>query len=70
MKNRCLRANGQQRAWFATAADAVAFADDPENTAYRGDVAVQCPNPGCEGGWHLSQPHWPDAIAATQGKAN
>jgi len=39
----------------------VAFAADPKNIRYRGDIPVLCTN-GC--GWHLSQPHWPDAVAA------
>jgi len=70
MKNPYLRTNGTPRAWFATAAEAVAFAENPENVAYQGDVAVQCSEPGCEGGWHLSQPWWPDAVAATRAQVN
>ena len=68
--NRCRRTNGTPRAWFATAADAVAFTDNPENTEYQGDVAVHCSNPGCESGWHLSQQSWPDAVAARRAQAN
>jgi hypothetical protein len=68
-QNRCRRSNGTLRAWFSTAAEAVAFAENPLNTAYLGDVAVQCFKPGCSG-WHLSQPHWPDAWAAVKGRVN
>jgi len=64
----CRRSDGTLRAWFATAAEAVAFAENPVNTAYHGDVAVRCLKPGCAG-WHLSQPHWPDAEAAVMGCA-
>jgi len=66
---RCRRSNGTLRAWFETAEEAVAFAENPLNTAYHGDVAVQCLKPGC-GGWHLSQPHWPDACVAAKAWIN
>jgi hypothetical protein len=65
IRTRCLRRDGTERAWFGTAADAVAFANDPANTAYAGDVAVRCTKPSCRG-WHLSQPFWPDAVAAVE----
>ena len=68
-QNRCRRSNGTLRAWFATVEEAVAFAENPLNTAYHGDVAVRCLKPGC-GGWHLSQPHWPDACAAAKAWIN
>jgi len=68
--NRCRRPNGTLRAWFATAAEAVAFAENPTNVAYRGDVAVLCLKPGCEGGWHLSRRSWPDALAAAKAQIN
>lgn len=61
--NRCRRSNRTLRAWFGTRAEAVAFAKDPNNPAYHGDIPVRCLKPGC-GGWHLSQPSWPDALAA------
>jgi hypothetical protein len=67
--NRCRRPNGTLRAYFATAAEAVAFADNPANIAYQGDVAVLCLKPNC-GGWHLSQPDWPDAQAAANAVVN
>jgi hypothetical protein len=60
---RCRRANGTERAWFATKEDAEAFAADPKNVRYRGDIPVLCTRIGCDG-WHLSQPHWADALAA------
>ena len=62
-QNRCRRSNGTLRAWFATRAEAVAFAVNPMNTAYHGDIPVRCLKLGCHS-WHLSQPHWPDAAAA------
>jgi hypothetical protein len=68
-QNRCRRSNGTLRAWFATGEEAVAFAENPMNTAYYGDVPVLCLKPGC-GGWHLSQPHWPDARAAAKAWVN
>lgn len=69
-ENRCRRSNGTFRAWFANAAEAVAFATNPANhPVYQGDVAVQCWTPGC-GGWHLSRPWWPDAVAATKASVN
>lgn len=66
---KCRRPNGTLRAWFATKEEAEAFAADPRNTAYHGDVPVLCMNIGCDG-WHLSQPHWPDAMAAAQAWVN
>jgi hypothetical protein len=60
-QNRCRRSNGTLRAWFATSAEAIAFAANPANVGYQGDVPVRCAK--CLG-WHLSQPDWPDAIAA------
>jgi hypothetical protein len=59
--NRCRRTDGSQRAWFATREEAVAFEADLKNWDYRGDVPVRCTK--CLG-WYLSQPSWPDAIAA------
>jgi hypothetical protein len=67
--NRCRRPSGNFRAWFATAAEAVAFAENPVNTAYHVDMAVKCQQPGC-GGWHLSQPNWPDAQASKNAQIN
>src|ERR1700680_4834146 len=68
--NRCRRASGNPRAWFSTRDDAVAFAENPAHwPAYRGDVPVLCLKPGC-GGWHLSQPHWADALAAAKARVN
>ena len=67
-ENHCRRSDGTLRAWFATAVDAAAFAENPLNTPYHGDIAVRCLKPGCDG-WHLSQPHWPDAEAAVAGRA-
>lgn len=55
----CRRADGTLRAVFASREAAVAFS--AVHPAYRGDVPVLCEH-GC--GWHLSAPHWPDAVAA------
>ena len=62
-QTRCRRSNGTLRAWFATKEEAEAFAANPVNVHYHGDVPVLCMKIGCDG-WHLSQPHWPDAVAA------
>ena len=63
-QNRCPRSNGTLRAWFATREEAETFAADPANwPTYHGDIPVRCLKLGCRG-WHLSQPHWPDAAAA------
>lgn len=51
MSARCKRRSGTERAWFLTREEAVAFAKDPRNPAYRGDVPDFCSN--CQG-WHLS----------------
>jgi hypothetical protein len=58
----CRRPSGSFRAWFASYDEARLFAVDPENIDYHGDVPVKCRQHGC-GGWHLSQPWWPDAVA-------
>jgi hypothetical protein len=68
-QTRCRRSNGTLRAWFATKAEAVAFAENPANTAYHGDIQVLCMKVGCNG-WHLSQPWWPDAQAAAGARVN
>jgi hypothetical protein len=65
--NRCRRASGTLRARFSTRAEAIAFAENPANPAYHGDIPVRCLKLGC-GGYHLSQPHWPDAVAAKVGR--
>jgi hypothetical protein len=66
MTGRCLRASdGKPRAWFASKEEAEAFSVSAVNTAYHGDVPVLCMRIGCDG-WHLSQPGWPDALAAAQ----
>lgn len=68
-KTCCRRSNGTLRAWFATKAEATAFAENPVNTAYHGDIPVLCMKVGCNG-WHLSQPCWPDAQAAARVRVN
>jgi len=51
----CLRTTGTERAWFVTKAEAEAFARNPANVHYRGDIAHFCPY--CEF-WHLSRKEW------------
>ena len=68
-QTRCRRSNGTLRAWFATKEEAEAFAANPVNVHYHGDVPVLCMKIGCDG-WHLSQPHWPDAVAAERAWVN
>lgn len=67
-QNRFRRSNGTLRAWLATKAEAIDFAENPMNTAYD-DIQVLCLKPGCDG-WHPSQPHWPDAQAAAKAWVN
>jgi len=54
-KPRCLRTTGTPRAWFSTREEAEAFALDPANIHYHGDVAHLCAF--CDL-WHLSKPEW------------
>jgi hypothetical protein len=69
-RNRCRRANGTLRAWFATREEAEAFAADPANwPAYKNDIPVLCARLDC-GGWHLSRRDWPDAILQTNAEVN
>ena len=51
----CRRSNGTERAWFLTREQAVAFAQDPANPAYHGDIAHLCSK--CDM-YHLSRPEW------------
>jgi hypothetical protein len=51
----CKRSNGSYRAFFETKEAAEAFAADPANTAYHGDLAHHC---RLCGHWHLSRPEW------------
>ncbi len=51
----CKRPSGTTRAYFESIEQAEAFAADPENPAYHGDVAHLC----LKCGWfHLSKPSW------------
>jgi hypothetical protein len=54
-KTPCRRASGSERAWFLTREEAEAFALDPANIHYHGDVAHLCAF--CDL-WHLSKPEW------------
>jgi hypothetical protein len=51
----CKRSTGTDRAWFRTQEEAVAFANDPVNPAYHGDIAHYC---AVCGFFHLSKPEW------------
>jgi len=51
----CRRASGSFRAHFASKEGAEAFAADPKNTDYYGDIAHFCHK--C-GRYHLSRPEW------------
>ena len=51
----CKRTDGSDRAWFHTREEADAFANDPANVAYHGDVTTFCK--AC-GFFHLSRPDW------------
>jgi hypothetical protein len=48
----CRRPSGSYRAYFATKEEAEAFAADPGNAGYQGDIAHYCEK--C-GRWHLSR---------------
>jgi hypothetical protein len=54
-KTPCRRASGSERAWFLTREEAEAFALDPANIHYHGDLAHLCAF--CDL-WHLSKPEW------------
>ena len=51
----CKRSNGTYRAHFRAQEDAEAFAADPMNVDYHGDLAHKCFRCGA---WHLSRPEW------------
>src|SRR5690349_19607236 len=51
----CKRSDGTERAWFVTKEQAEAYAADPANPTYHGDVAHVCPICDC---YHLSRPEW------------
>jgi hypothetical protein len=51
----CKRRSGSYRAYFATKEEAEAFAANPANTDYHGDIAHHCPK--CLR-WHLSRVEW------------
>jgi hypothetical protein len=54
-KEPCRRPSGGLRAFFSTKEDAEAFAADPANIEYHGDIAHHCPK--CLR-WHLSHVEW------------
>jgi hypothetical protein len=51
----CRRESGSYRAYFRSQEEVEAFAADPANVAYHGDIAHKC---GICGAWHLSRPEW------------
>ena len=51
----CRRITGQFRAYFESRETAEAFASNPANTAYHGDIAHEC---HICGWFHLSRPEW------------
>lgn len=51
----CRRTSGSYRAYFNTQEEAQAFARDPMNIDYHGDIAHHCHK--CLR-WHLSRPEW------------
>ena len=51
----CKRSDGTNRAWFHTNEEADAFALDPANVNYHGDITTFC---GACGFFHLSRPDW------------
>ena len=59
----CKRSNGTERAWFVTREQAEAFANDPVNTVYHGDLEHLCAR--CDL-YHLSMPEWLEPSFSTQ----
>jgi hypothetical protein len=51
----CRRESGNYRKWFLSKEEAEAFAGDPANVDYHGDMAHLCLK--CNR-WHLSKPEW------------
>jgi hypothetical protein len=51
----CKRSSGTERAWFRTREEAEAFAADPANPAYDGDIPALCAR--CDL-YHLNRPEW------------
>jgi hypothetical protein len=59
----CKRSTGTERAWFRTRQEAEAFAADPVNPAYHGDIAALCAK--CDL-YHLRKPEWLEPSFTTQ----
>ena len=59
MIRHCKRPNGTERAYFRTRTEAEAFAADPANPAYHGDIAAPCAR--CDY-YHLSKEAWLEPI--------
>jgi len=63
MTEHCKRPSGTERAYFRTREDAEAFAADPGNVHYLGDLARLCAR--CDL-YHLSKPEWLEPSFSTQ----
>jgi len=59
LRTHCKRSSGAERAWFNTREAAEAFAADPANPAYHGDLARLCWK--CDY-YHLSQLSWLEPV--------
>jgi hypothetical protein len=59
----CKRPSGTERAWFRTRKEAEAFAADPANPAYLGDLPALCAR--CNF-YHLNRPEWLEPMLTHQ----
>ena len=59
----CKRSTGTTRAWFRTREDAEAYAADPANPAYVGDIPALCAK--CDL-YHLNRPEWLEPSLSAQ----
>ena len=66
VKDHCKRPSGRERAWFRTREEAEAFATDPVNPAYHGDIPALCAK--CDL-YHLNRPEWLQAQLTHQDAA-
>ena len=66
LRTHCKRSSGTERAWFNTREAAEAFAADPANPAYIGDIQALCAK--CDL-YHLNRPEWLEPILTHQDAA-
>jgi len=59
MTEYCKRSTGTERAWFRTREEAEAFAANPANPAYHGDIPALCAR--CDL-YHLNRPEWLEPV--------